>query len=364
MPERVIVAMSGGVDSSMALLRVLDAGYEAIGVTMKLWGYRNTGGMPVGECGCCPVEAINNAREICNDLGVPHHTLDFQSVFRTTVVDNFIDEYLTGRTPNPCVRCNSYVKWDALFEYADQLAADFIATGHYARIVIGTDGTYQLLKATDRLKDQSYVLWGIPRETLRRTLFPLGDMTKDQVRQEAHNRCLTTASVPESQEICFIADNDYHRFLKEAANGQLSNVTEGEIVNPNGKVIGKHKGYPFYTVGQRRGLGIAHKEPLYVKSINPHTNQLTVAPHSHLFNTTCEIEHLNWLVPVPTTQQRVCAQVRYNSAGADAQLIPMKSGVRLEFEQPQQAITPGQSAVFYDGEILLGGGVISERGLA
>jgi tRNA-specific 2-thiouridylase len=363
MPERVIVAMSGGVDSSVALLKILDAGYEAIGVTMKLWEYRDMGGSLIGESNCCPTEAINDAREICYAFGVPHHTLDFQAVFQATVVDNFVEEYLAGRTPNPCVRCNSYVKWNALLEYADQLNADFIATGHYARINIGPDGKHQVLQAADRLKDQSYVLWGIPRETLVRTLFPLGNLTKDQVRHEARKRCLTNANAPESQEICFIADNDYRRFLREAANGRTSEVSEGDIVDQEGNVLGKHAGHPFFTVGQRRGLGIAYKEPLYVKSINADTNQLTVAPHSSLFSSSCEIKSVNWLVDPPTAQLQVHARVRYNSQGALAQLNPKQSGARLEFEQPQLAITPGQSAVFYDGEVLLGGGVISKRDL-
>lgn len=358
MPERVVVAMSGGVDSSVALLKVLEAGYEAIGVTMKLWEYRDVGGQLLGESNCCPLEAINDAREVCVSLGVPHYTLDFQDVFRTQVVDNFVDEYLGGRTPNPCVRCNSYVKWDALIEQADQLGADKIATGHYARIEIGPDSRPRLLKGIDAHKDQSYVLWGITRDTLNRTLLPLGHMTKDQVRTEARDHSLATANVPESQDICFVPDNDYRRFLDENARDQLAEVGAGEIVDEGGRVMGGHPGYPFFTIGQRKGLGIAHPAPLYVKSLDPETNQVTVATRSALLGDTCEVNRVNWLVDPPTAPVQIHARIRYNSAGAPARLIPTADTFRLEFEQPQLAITVGQSAAFYDDDILMGGGVI------
>ncbi|UCD37990.1 MAG: tRNA 2-thiouridine(34) synthase MnmA [Fidelibacterota bacterium] len=363
MTQRVIVAMSGGVDSSVALLQVAEAGYEAIGVTMKLWEYRDVGGNLLGESSCCPVEAVNSARDVCVSLGIPHHTLDFQAVFKTTVVDNFIDEYIAGRTPNPCVRCNSYVKWDALIKQADQLGADKIATGHYARIDVSTDAQPRLLKGLDTHKDQSYVLWGIPRETLARTLFPLGSMTKEQVRQLARKHGLTTAETPESQEICFVADNDYRRFLDQYANGRVSTkVGLGEIVDEDGRIVGQHPGYAYYTIGQRRGLGLAAEEPLYVKELDPEANRITVAPRSALYSSVCELEDVNWLVDRPDTPRRVHAQIRYNSEAASAQLIPMDALVRLEFEQAQLAITPGQSAVFYDGDTLMGGGII-RRGI-
>jgi len=358
MNQRVIVALSGGVDSSVALLKILEAGYEAVGVTMKLWEYGVVGGRPVGESMCCSVEGINNARDVCVNLGVPHYTLDFQDVFRTTVVDDFVSEYLKGRTPNPCVRCNSCVRWGALFDQADHLGGGMIATGHYARIEIGPDGRPRLLKGVDTRKDQSYVLWGIPRETLSRTLLPLGGMIKDQVRQAARDHGLVTAEVPESQEICFVADNDYRRFLREYANSQLAEVGEGEIVDETGQVVGQHPGYVYFTIGQRRGLGIAHREPLYVKSLDPAANRITVAPRSALLASVCEVDSLNWLVDPPAAPVRIHARVRYNSPGAPARLIPAENTLSLEFEEPQLAITPGQSAVFYDGDVVMGGGVI------
>ncbi len=359
MSTRVLVAMSGGVDSSVALLKVLEAGYEAIGVTMKLWEYRDVGGNLIGESNCCPVEAINDARDVCVSLGVPHYTLDFQDVFRALVVDNFVDEYLAGRTPNPCVRCNSFVKWDALITQADQLGAPFIATGHYARIDTGPDGTCRLLKGKDQSKDQSYVLWAIPRQTLDRTLFPLGQMTKPQVRQTAREHHLATAEAPDSQDICFVADGDYRRFLRENAPDRLAAVGIGEIVNEEGLVVGNHNGYPDFTLGQRRGLGLSNPEPLYVKALDPVQNRITVAPRAALFKTHCQVGQLNWLVESPSSEIQVMGRVRYNGSGAPARLIPNgATTVRLEFDEPQLAITPGQSAVFYDDQVLLGGGVI------
>ena len=362
MSKRVIVAMSGGVDSSVALLKVLEAGYEAVGVTMKLWEYRDVGGHPpaggAGASNCCSVAAVNDAREVCVSQGVPHYTLDFKEVFRARVVDDFVSEYLAGRTPNPCVRCNSYVKWDALIVQAERLGADMIATGHYARIETGPAGEPRLLKGVDARKDQSYALWGIPRETLARTLLPLGRMTKEQVRRAAREHGLATADVPESQDICFVTDNDYRRFLSERANGRLSEAGAGEIVNEQGHVLGRHPGYAFFTIGQRRGLGIAGGQPLYVKSLDPAANRITVGPRSALLGSVCEVKQVNWLVEAPSAPRRVEAHLRYNSAGAPALLSPLDGEVRLEFEAPQLAITPGQSAVFYDGDVLLGGGII------
>lgn len=358
MSERIVVAMSGGVDSSVALLKILEAGYEAIGVTMKLWEYRDVGGNLLGESNCCPIEAINDAREVCVTLGVPHYTLDFQDVFQTTVVDNFIHEYLAGRTPNPCIRCNSYVKWDALLQQADQLGAGKIATGHYAIIEPDAEGQLTLKKGRDPAKDQSYVLWELPQETLSRTLLPLGDMTKADVRRIAGEHHLASARTPESQDICFVPDNNYRRFLQENCGARLAEIGPGNLVDETGQVLGRHPGYPFFTIGQRRGLGIAHEEPLYVKAIDPSANTVTVAPKSAMLERCCEVDQLNWLVTPPAAACPVQAAIRYNSPGSPAQLIPQGQILRLEFDEPQLAITPGQSAVFYDGDILMGGGII------
>ncbi len=368
MSSRVLVALSGGVDSSVALLKVLEAGYEAVGVTLKLWAYQDVSGYPPAggttENRCCTSEAVSDARDLCVSLGVSHYLLDYRDAFHTTVVDYFVAEYLEGRTPNPCVQCNSCFRWNALLDQADQLGAGMIATGHYARIENDHDGRPRLLKGVDARKDQSYALWGIPRETLARTLLPLGDMTKGQVRQVARDQGLVAAEVPESQEICFVADNDYRRFLREYANGQLAEVGEGEIVDEAGQVVGRHPGYVNFTVGQRRGLGIAHYEPLYVKSLDPAANRIIVAPRSALLASVCEVDRLNWLVDPPAVPVQVQARIRYNSPGSPARLIPAENTLRLEFEKPQLAITPGQSAVFYDGDVLMGGGVICGEGSA
>jgi len=358
MNARVLVAMSGGVDSSVALLKVLEAGYDAIGITMKLWEYRDIGGNLLGESNCCPVEAINGARDVCVQLGVPHYTFDFQDVFQATVVDNFIAEYLGGRTPNPCVRCNSYVKWDALLEQAKRIGAQKIATGHYAIIAESADGQPRLLKGADQLKDQSYVLWGIPRASLSQTLLPLGKMTKAEVRKFAASHGLATAAVPESQDICFVTDKDYRRFLKEHARKELAEVGVGDIVDETGAVLGKHSGYPNYTIGQRRGLGIAFPEPLYVTGLDPATNQVTVAAKSSLLSSICQVTDLNWLVDPPKGPLHVEARIRYNASGVPARLIPGDEGATLEFSEPQLSITAGQSAVFYQEDIVLGGGII------
>ena len=361
MTERVLVAMSGGVDSSVALLKILEAGYDAVGVTMKLWEYRDVGGNLLRESNCCPIEAINDAREVCVQLGVPHYTLDFQEEFREQVIDNFVSEYRQGNTPNPCVRCNSLIKWNALLEQADRLGANKIATGHYARIEPVADGSLVLKKGHDQNKDQSYVLWGIPRASLAHTLLPLGNFTKAEVRALAAKHELATAGVEESQDICFVPDNDYRRFLEEMIPEQMA-AGVGEIVDEAGEVLGYHQGHAAYTVGQRRGLGIAAPEPLYVTSIDPRSNRISVGGRAALFSGSCQVTDMNWLIPPPVEPIDIHAHIRYNSVGAGAKLIPEKDSAHLEFDEPQLAITPGQSAVLYRDDVVLGGGIIT-RGI-
>ena len=258
--DKVLVAMSGGVDSSVALLKIIEDGYDAIGITMKLWEYRDVGGNLLDDSNCCSTGAINNAKLVCDRLQVPHYTLDFTDIFKKTVVDNFAEEYLAGRTPNPCVRCNSFVKWDAFIEQADQLGAKYIATGHYANV--SHFQNYSILqKGKDPLKDQAYVLWGIPSKTLSRTLFPLGSLTKEDVRQIARENKFETAEIPESMEICFVADNNYKRFLKDYRPEKISSIGKGSIIDESGHELGQHSGYTNYTVGQRKGLGLSNPEP-------------------------------------------------------------------------------------------------------
>jgi len=357
MSAKVLVAMSGGVDSSVALLKIIEKGYDAIGVTMKLWEYQDVGGNILQDSNCCSVGAINNAKLVCDRMGVPHYTLDFTDVFRETVVDNFSSEYLKGRTPNPCVRCNSFVKWDALIDQANKLGVDYIATGHYAKIM-KTNGSLFLTKGVDPLKDQSYVLWGIPAHTLSRTLFPLGGYTKNQVREIAQENELETANIPESMEICFVADNNYKRFLKEYVPDKMDAVGVGEIVDESGETVGKHDGYPNYTIGQRKGLGLSNPEPKYVTKIKPSTNQIVIGNKDSLFENTCSMSKVNWLVSHIDFPCKMEVQIRYNSPVVPADIKENDGDYTINFQKPQAAITPGQSIVFYRDDVVLGGGII------
>lgn len=359
--QTVLVAMSGGVDSSTALHKILEAGYQAIGVTMKLWQYRDSGGNLVADSNCCSISSINNARLVCEQFGVPHYTLDHQPAFRRSVVNNFVDEYLAGRTPNPCVRCNTFLKWGSLLEQAREMGADLIATGHYARID-NTADTPRLLKGRDPLKDQSYFLWGIDRATLARTIFPLGDLTKTAVRTIAGEQNLPNADEPESQEICFIPDNDYRRFLNDYAPERSAGSKAGNFIDENGKILGTHRGIAGFTVGQRRGLGIAGPEPYYVQRIDPVSGDITLATRAGVTFRSCRVGELNLLAgEAPHSWRELTVQIRYNHPGVAAIVIPEKnSSLRIEFAEPQFAVAPGQSAVFYRGDQVLGGGIITE----
>ena len=357
MPDKVLVAMSGGVDSSVALLKIIEKGYDAIGVTMKLWEYSDVGGNTIQDSNCCSAGAINNAKLICDRMDVPHYTLDFTDVFRETVVSNFSDEYLKGRTPNPCVRCNSFVKWDALIDQANELGVDYIATGHYANIM-KTNGSLYLTKGVDPMKDQSYVLWGIPAHTLSRTLLPLGGYTKKEVRKIAQENELETANIPESMEICFVADNNYKRFLKEYAPDKMNAIGRGEIIDESGEAVGQHDGYPNYTIGQRKGLGIFTPKPKYVTKIKPSNNQIIIGNKESLLENNCSMSKVNWLVDNINFPCKMEAQIRYNSPIVPADIIENDGNYKICFQEPQTAVTPGQSIVFYRENVVLGGGII------
>ena len=357
MKKKVLVAMSGGVDSSVTLLKILEMGYEAIGITMKLWEYNDVGGNNLQDNNCCAVSSINKAKLVCERMGVPHYTIDFTESFKTNVVENFVDEYISGRTPNPCVRCNSFIKWDTFITQADNLGADFIATGHYAQIDV-KDGKHIIKKGVDQKKDQSYVLWGIPKETISKTILPLGGLTKEQVRQIARDNNLETADEPESMEICFIADNNYKRFINEYASEKIKNINSGKTLNEKGKQVGENSGYINYTIGQRKGIGLTNPEPLYVKKIDSKRNTITVSEKKSLFSSKCKVSNINWLINKPSLPLNAKCQIRYNGNGAEA-VIDKNNNVHLvDFNEPQLAITPGQSIVFYNNNILLGGGII------
>lgn len=354
--KRVLVAMSGGVDSSVALAKILDMGYDAIGITMKLWDNNKFEGSQFQESTCCGIEEINGAKLVCNHYGVPHYTMDFSDSFIEEVVENFVDEYIAGRTPNPCVRCNSFVKWDAFLQKADELGADFIATGHYAQI-FNVNSKYTLHKGVDNRKDQSYVLWGIPQHTLARTILPLGNMKKPEVRAYATKHELATATVPESMEICFVADNDYKKFLNKYAPEKMNKVKSGNIIQ-DGEIIGEHDGYTHYTIGQRKGIGVTFPEPRYVKSIDPEYNTITISKKDGLYSDGCNIKEINWLIDEKDIPENILVKIRYNSPEVSCKINLKKKEVT--FNEPQLSVTPGQSIVFYDGNKVLGGGLIKK----
>ena len=354
--SKVLVAMSGGVDSSVTLLKIIEMGHEAIGVTMKLWEYKSVGGNFLQENNCCAVESINNAKLVCERLGVPHYTIDFTDDFREKVVENFVSEYKSGRTPNPCVRCNSLVKWDTFIDQADKLGAEYIATGHYA-IINDDDKNYSIQRGKDKVKDQAYVLWGIPKNTLSRTILPLGNLTKKEVRKIAQENNFENANTPESMEICFVADNNYKRFINEYTGD--TNNNEGITLDEDGEKIGENPGYINYTVGQRKGIGVTNSEPLYVKKIDAKENTITVSEKKSLYSDSCRVSNINWLIEEPTFPFSFHSQIRYNGNVSKATLTKKDNYYLVTFDEPQLAVTPGQSIVFFSNdEKLLGGGII------
>jgi tRNA-specific 2-thiouridylase len=350
---RVIVGMSGGVDSSVAAALLVEQGYEVIGITMRLWTVPDAAALP-GRQRCCSVEDVDDAVAVAQALGIPHYVLNFERRFQADVVDYFVAEYARGRTPNPCLACNEHIKYRALLDHALAFDADFLATGHYARVVHGPD-RHRLLRAVDEAKDQSYVLYTLGQAELARLLFPIGDYTKDAVRRIAAQRRLPVADKPDSEEICFVPGNDYRAFLAErlpARPGAMVDVTSGAVV-------GTHAGIAAYTVGQRKGLG-AFGAPRYVVGLDPAANLVLIGPDEALYARTARVERLRFTAGTrPAGPLRVAARIRYRSRPAPATLALDGDGAELRFDTPQRAVTPGQAAVFYDGEEVLGGGTIA-----
>jgi tRNA-specific 2-thiouridylase len=359
----VVVAMSGGVDSSVAAMLLHHQGYHIIGVTMKLWDYEAVGGNINHESGCCSLESFNDARQICVNMGFPHYVMNFSRDFHAAVVEDFIDEYLSGRTPNPCIQCNIKIKWKTLLEKAEELGADYIATGHYARTVFN-DMThrYELLRAIDQTKDQSYALWGIRQYSLSKTIFPLGHLKKTEVRALARKHRLVTADKKESQEICFVPDNDYHRLLKQMDPDLQMRTGNGPLIDTDGNLIGYHDGYPFYTIGQRRGFGGGFKSPMYVVEIDAKTNTVTVGPEDALKTQRFTVNTINLICTEKINKPiRATIKIRYNDDGHAGTLIPLTAdSLEIVFDAPQKSVTPGQSAVFFDEDRVIGGGIIAQ----
>lgn len=353
--KRVLLGMSGGVDSSVAAIILMEQGYEVIGATMKLWDPEDD----EGQSKCCGDDSILDAKRVCDKLGIPHYTLNLKEEFKKCVIENFIEEYANARTPNPCIECNKYLKFNYFFRKAMELGCDYIATGHYAKTEFSDKYNQVVLKKSNAgKKDQSYVLYNIPKDIINKVLFPLGQFeNKEQIRKIAEKHDLLTAKKPDSQEICFIPDDDYAKFLSK--NGRVESKP-GKIVDNQGNALGTHKGLIHYTIGQRKGLGIAHETPLYVVKLDAQNNLLVVGDEKDIFSKELYANNLNFTVDIKRDLPiKVNAKIRYGAKEAEATLFPEVNGkVKVEFETPQRAITKGQSVVFYIDDVLIGGGKI------
>jgi tRNA-uridine 2-sulfurtransferase len=349
--DRVLVAMSGGVDSSVAAALLVEQGYDVVGVTMKLFCH----GDEVPDRPCCSLDSINDARRVCVRLGVPHYVLNMQSAFGRDVVDDFVSEYARGRTPIPCVRCNTFTKFRDLVHRADEIEARWVATGHYARVADG-----ELHRGADPAKDQSYFLWGIDRSVMRRLMLPVGDQTKTETRAVAHRLGLeVVAEKIESQDICFVPDGDHTAVLRRRLGPDAPALTQGPILRSDGSIVGRHDGFARYTIGQRRGLPGGFSEPMYVVEIRPETRAVVIGPRAELLGRGVVARELNWLTAAPTVGDRVGVQVRHRAPPAIAEIVRLDAdSIELALDEPVAAITPGQSLVLYDGARVLGGGII------
>jgi tRNA-uridine 2-sulfurtransferase len=358
----VLVAMSGGVDSSVAAALLVEQGHRVIGVTMKTFCY----GEAEAESGhsgktCCGLDGILDAKRVADALGIPHYVFDVEREFTRDVIDDFVSEYAAGRTPNPCVRCNGNTKFRDLLRRGAMLGCDAIATGHYARLGVDGSGRPVLMRGVDEKKDQSYFLWALPAEMLPQLMFPLGGMTKPEVRERARALGLSTAEKPESMEICFVPSGDYAGFLETQLGPEHASLQPGNLVSRSGAVLGEHAGYARYTVGQRKGLGGGRGLPLYVIGTRPATREVVVGTADELLTAEVRVGELNWLVSeIPRAGDPVRVQVRHRARPVSARVLAAgPDGISLQLDEPQRAVTPGQSAVVFSGEVVLGGGRIS-----
>lgn len=355
---KVLVAMSGGIDSTVTALMLHEQGYEVVGITMKTWDYASAGSSKK-ETGCCNLDSFNDARAAAVHHGFPHFVLDIRDEFGDFVINNFVDEYIAGRTPNPCVLCNTHIKWRALMKRADAMDCAFIATGHYAQIR-EEDSRFVLSKGIDDLKDQSYVLWGLQQDVLARTILPLGKYRKTEIRQMAFDFGYPElAKKAESYEICFVPDNDYRGFLKRKVDGLEEQVNGGNFVLRDGTIVGHHKGYPFYTIGQRKGLDIALGRPVFVTEIIPETNTVVLGNEEELNRNEMTVAGINFIKydHIPEGMEAI-TKIRYKDKGALSNLYNVDGKVKANFYEHVKGIAPGQSAVFYEGDDVIAGGII------
>lgn len=357
MKEKVVVGMSGGVDSSVAAYLLKEQGYDVIGVTMQIWEDEEQQRTEENG-GCCGLSAVDDARRVADRLEIPYYVMNFKQEFQEKVVDYFVEEYLAGRTPNPCIACNRYVKWESLLKRSMEIGADYIATGHYARIAKLPNGRFAIRNSVTTRKDQTYALYNLTQFQLAHTLMPIGEYEKDQVRRIAQEAGLPVAAKPDSQDICFVSDGDYAAFLKKKAGERMPG--EGDFVTRDGTVLGKHKGITHYTIGQRKGLGLSMGEPVFVSELRPKTNQVVVGEETQVFKKELLCDHLNFMGMEDLEEpRRVWAKVRYAHKGQWCRIERQgRDLIRAEFEEPVRAITPGQAVVFYEGEYVLGGGII------
>lgn len=356
MPKKVAIGMSGGVDSSVAAYLLKEQGYDVIGVTMQIWQEEDPQ-VTAENGGCCGLSAVDDARRVADMLDIPYYVLNFKREFKKNVIDYFMDEYMHARTPNPCIACNRYVKWEALLQRAMELGCDYIATGHYARVCQLPNGRYALKKSATVRKDQTYALYNLTQEQLSKTLMPVGEYEKDEIRRIAKEIGLLVADKKDSQEICFIPDNDYASYIKKETG---KSFPEGNFVDVNGKVLGKHKGIIHYTIGQRKGLGLSLGAPAFVVEIRPETNEVVIGTNEDTFHDTLIANSVN-AMSVPSFEQamKVTAKIRYSHQGAPCTIKMVgKDVISCQFDEPVRAITPGQAVVFYDGDIVVGGATI------